>query len=474
MRDLGGLALAAVAQKQHSETYAAPYTDVWNANRLVARHGQDLRYCHAWKKWLAWDGKRWRQDDTGEVIRRAEEAVLSLYSEATQLDKDARKALLTHAQRSESRNRLDAMVALAQHKLPVRQEELDINPWLLNVENGTIDLRTGALGPHDRTHFITKLAPVAFDSGAECPTWELFVMKIMACRKPLVEYLQRGVGYSATGDVSEQNLFLPHGSGANGKSTFINTITGLLGDYAMLAAPDLLMMKRGERHPTELADLYKRRFVATIESDEGRRLTESLVKQLTGGDPIKARRMREDFWQFLPTHKLWLATNHKPAIRGTDHAIWRRIHLIPFDVRFNADSDNKPDPELPEKLKSEWPGILNWVVFGCLWWQHDRLNMPDEVRQATSEYRQESDLINPWLEDCCQVNPLAKSRAGDLYESYLKWCEQNGEKPIPQRTLGRRLSERGCTRQQSHGVRWWIGIGLTHEGTAMRYQSQAV
>jgi len=443
-------------------------TDLGNAERLAAIHGQELRYCHPWGKWLVWDGRRWQEDDTGEVMRRAKEVVRLMYAEAANIeDKADREALINFAMRSEQSGKLSAMISLAasEEGIPILPKELDKDPWLLNVANGTIDLRTGELRPHRRGDLITKLIPVEYDPTAKCSRWERFLDEIMCGNKSLVYFLQRAAGMSLAGDTSEHVLFVLYGTGRNGKSTLLNTLLAVMGDYGVQAAPDLLMAKRGERHPTELADLFGKRLVVSIESEQGRRLAESLVKTLTGGDKIKARRMREDFWEFWPSHHLWLATNHKPQIRGTDVAIWSRIKLVPFNVQF-LDDDPRQDKQLGQKLLAELPGILRWCVEGCLAWQKDGLGVPEEVRAATESYRAEQDVVAAFLSDRCVVAPSAKAAVKDVYKAYLTWCEENGERPLTQREMGARLVERGFNRYRggATGNYMWRGLGLLTDG----------
>lgn len=437
------------------------YSDLDNAVRLAERHGQDLRYCWPWRKWLAWDGRRWRVDDTGEVARQAKETVRQMIREAAAIEDDeAREKALDAARKCQARHKIEAMVALAASEpgIPVLPEEMDRDPWLLNVVNGTIDLRTGELRPHRREDMLTKLAPVEYDPEAKCHRWEAFLDRIMAGNKELIRYLQKAAGYSLTADVSEQVFFLLHGSGANGKSVFLNTLLAVLGDYGTQAAPDLLMAKKSERHPTELADLRGARLVVALETEEGRRLAESLVKWLTGGDRIKARRMREDFFEFASTFKIWLASNHKPIVRGSDYAMWRRIRLIPFTVTIPPEEQDK---QLPAKLREELPGILRWAVEGCLAWQREGLGEPPEVVEATAEYRAEMDAIANFLAECCIVNPLAKVPVATLYRAYTEWAQENGEWVLSQRELGTRLKERGFSQRKANKGRvFWIGLGL--------------
>lgn len=449
-------------------------TDYGNAERLRDRFGAEIRYCHPFAKWLCWDGRRWAEDQTGRVKQLAKQTVRAMWAEVENLDgKDDRRAFSEHVQRSESAARINALIELARDEVPILPANLDNEPWLLNCLNGTLDLRTGKLREHRREDFITKLCPVTFDPTVDCPTWLKFLTGIFEGRQSLIDYLRRLVGYCLTGHVSEQILPILYGVGANGKSTFLNIVLKMLGtDYAMQGIPDLLMAKRNESHPTERADLFGKRFVSCVETEDGRALAESLVKQLTGGENIRARRMREDFWQFNPTHKLFLCTNHKPRIRGTDHAIWRRIRLIPFSVKFwNPDkgesgpAELRQDKRLPEKLESELPGILAWAVQGCLEWQAHGLGMPDEVNAATAAYQIEQDVLGEWLADCCLTGTsLYKAKSSDLYADYRRWCEAHGEHPINNRQFGSALSERGFERFTNNGT-WYHGVGLLDNRT---------
>ncbi len=437
-------------------------TDYGNAERFTDEHGGRARYCWPWNKWLTYDDRRWAYDDTGEVERMMKAAVRNIYREAAESDDEKeRKALADHAKRSESKKRVTDALYLARSEpgIAVTPEQFDADPWLLNVENGTVDLRTGDLRPHSPADLITKLAPVHYDPDAPTSLFEMFLEEILPS-EALRRFVQRVVGYAATGTVSEEILVILHGCGANGKSTLVNAIMAALGDYAMQAAPDLLLLKRNS-HPTELADLLGARFVASVEIDEDRRLAEGLVKQLTGRDPIKARRMREDFWQFDPTHTVFLATNHKPEVRGTDHAIWRRIRLVPFEVTF---SEEEQDTELPEKLLDELPGILAWIVKGCLDWRREGLVEPDEVRAATADYREEMDVLGAFFDDRCVLSPDVRAQATALYNAYKDWADQSGERAETQTRFGRRLKERGFQRKKIRGVYWWAGLGLQSDG----------
>lgn len=443
-----------------SHTTGFNLTDYGNAERLVAQHGQDLRYCYPWQSWLAWDGLRWHRDADGELLRRAKETTRGIYTEArSETDEQKRQALAKHAVRSEGSSKVNAMIYLAQSEpgIPVQPDTLDSDPWLLNVLNGTLDLRTGKLLPHHRNRLCTKLAPVSYKKDATCPLWLQFLRDIMNGNQALINFLQRAVGYSLTAFTQERALFFLHGTGRNGKTTFLETLQAILGDYAEAAEfSSFLVLKHDNNIRNDIAKLKGARFVSSIETKEGSRFDVSTVKQLTGGDTITARFLYGEFFNFRPVFKLWLAANHKPAIRDTTDSTWDRVKLIPFLVRFN-----RPDLQLPKKLKAELPGILTWAVQGCLEWQQFGLGEPAEVIEATKAYRIEMDVLAGFLADCCILHPNAESTAKELYEAYKTWCENNGETAISQRMFGGRLSERELDRsQKGGGIRVWKGISL--------------
>ena len=437
-------------------------TDLGNAERFIADHGRNVRYCHKWGAWLVYDGQRWRVDDRGAVVRLAKETVRKIYREAAEAeDEDRRKTLAKHAARSESADKIRAMLELAKSEVPVSPDELDAGTMLLNVKNGTIDLRTGVRREHRREDLITKLAPVEYDPTAAAPTWAATLERSLPS-DALRAFFKKLCGYAFSGNVSEHILAVLYGTGANGKSTILNALLSAAGDYGMQAAPDLLVAKKGS-HPTEVADLFGMRLVASIEVEDGRRLAESLVKQLTGGDKVRARRMRQDFWQFDPTHKSFMVVNHKPEVRGTDLGIWRRIRLIPFTETIAlADQDKR----LSEKLVTELPGILRWAVEGCLEWQREGLQAPAEVRKATAGYRAEMDVIGAFLADECEIGEGYKVSFKAVYERYAAWCVEGGERPETGRKFNARLKERGRfegRRSGSGGSNEWHGLRLLNK-----------
>jgi putative DNA primase/helicase len=435
-------------------------TDMGNCERLVQRYGGDFRYCPAWGKFLVWDGCRFRTDDTGAIDYLGKETVRGIYHEAgNEPDKTRRQALADHAKRSEAAFRLMAMVRLAQSEpgIPVRPENLDADPMLLNVLNGTLDLRTGELLAHDRKRLITKVGPVEYDPAAEAPAFMAFLKCIFDSRPGLIEFVQRAVGYSLTGSVAERVLFILYGLGRNGKTTLLEALMAALGDYAARTPADTLLAKRDGSIPNDVARLKGSRLAAASEADQNRRLAEATIKGLTGGDRLIARFMRGEWFEFQPTFKLWLATNHKPIIKGTDPAIWDRIRLIPFTVRI---PEEEQDKALIDKLRAEGSGILRWAVEGCLAWQRDGLGMAEEVEAATVSYRLEQDVLGQFLTERCYEAADTWVSKDDLFQAYEKWCEGNREQAVGKREFGTRILERGIGERRTMATRLWQGIGL--------------
>ena len=451
------------------------FTEYGNAQRLVEWHKDDLHYNYDWKGWIVYMDGVWSSKHQGAVMRHAKATVKQMYRDASTLAANAAKeeddlkrvematasdALLKWAKQSESRKTLEATIALAESEpgIPIESKHLDTHHMLFNCKNGTIDLTTGELREHSRKDLLTKIAEVSYDADAKCPQWLTFLDRIMGGDAGLIGYLQRAMGYSLTGVDTEHCLFVLHGTGRNGKSTFLGTFMDLMGDYARKGPSDLLLSKKNESHPTERSILHGTRFVPCIETEEGRRMDENMVKELTGGDVVSTRRMREDFWDFKPTHHLWLGTNHKPNVRGTDIAIWSRLRLVPFIVTIPL---SERDKDLAEKLKLEWPGILNWAIEGCLEWQRNGLQEPPGVIRATDSYQKEQDILGTFLTDSVVADPEAKVKASDLYEAYTTWAKASGERTIAKRAFGLALEERAYTQARgAGGTRLWRGLKL--------------
>jgi len=432
----------------------------------------DLHYCYPFKSWQCWSGKHWQEDLTGEIVRRVKDTQAMLFrwaaAEIKKLGKigdDQEKAakfkqlttLMNHVLKWENAKLIAASIDLARSEpgIPLLPRQLDTDPFLFNVLNGTVDLRSGRLREHRREDLISKLAPVEYNPDAKCPMWERCVYRWMDGRAGLIRYLQRTAGYALTADVREQCLFFFHGSGSNGKTTYLGTLLKMMGDYGMQAVSELLMAKHNEAHPTERADLFGRRFVCTIETEDGKRMAEALMKQMTGGDRMRARKMHKDFFEFSPTAKILLAANHRPTIRGTDLAVWRRIKLVPFTVTI---TDAEKDKTLPDKLQAELPGILAWAVAGCMDWLRDGLAEPDEVRAATEEYRGEQDRVGVFLVGRCVVGSGYRVKVSDLYTAYQEWARKGGEHELAGQAFGRTMMEKGFERDA--GRRWYLGVML--------------
>ncbi|GAF75138.1 unnamed protein product, partial [marine sediment metagenome] len=366
--------------------------------------------------WMHWSGKAWKQAPEEYVVKEASDLLRGEYLAqlAKTVDKDEINRLARAIRESCTRNKVLAALAFLRGwpKVLTRAEEWDSEPWVLNCTNGTLDLRGDELLPHLSEDLITKLVPVDYRPEATCPTWDYVQSHIAANDEALVAFKRRAFGYGITGDTSEQCLFIHYGTGANGKSTELTAIQDTLGgDYAQHMPTETVLTKRQASIPNDVARLKGARFVTAIEAEAGRRLAEALVKQLTGGDRVTARLLYSEYFEFTPTHKLYLAVNHKPVIRGTDHAIWRRIRLIPYDVTI---PDEDQDKHLSDRLAAEREGILAWLVRGCLEWQRDGLGMPDAVRKATASYRSEMDVLGEFIADCCVIGTRYETTAKKL------------------------------------------------------------
>jgi putative DNA primase/helicase len=439
-------------------------SDLGNSRRLVRYFGNDMRHVSE-IGWLIWDGKRWARDLDGAVMRLAEAAIDRMYEEADTLGRGDRKLYRKHILKSESMARMKAMVEKAQSTRGVasRPEMFDTDPWLLCCRNGTLDLRGGELRPHSRADMLTKLAPVEYDAGATCPSWDAVLETSFAGNRELIEFFQRSVGYSLTGNTGEQVMFLLWGTGQNGKSTMLGALQTMLGDYAQVVPKEtLLSQDRGNNGASpDVARMAGARLVYAIETEQDRKLAVALVKQITGGDMIAARFLNHDFFQFKPVLKLWYAVNHKPVIKDNTESIWRRVMLIPFEVSIPKEEQ---DPMLPELLAAEASGILAWAVRGCLEWQRIGLAPPAKVRAATAAYRGEMDVVQSFLDECCRVNPAdpkLKVKVGEMHRAFTEWATTNGERFLTQKQLGESLKEHGFeSRVGSGNYTYWHGVGL--------------
>jgi len=442
-------------------------TDMGNAERLAERYGHAIRYCYDRKHWLVWSGKVWEWDIGAKVSILAKLTVRSIYHEAgDEDDKDRRSDIVTHAKRSESDHRISAMINLAQSEpgIPIQVTDLDNNLWLLNCLNGTIDLKTGKLLPHNKDDLSTVIIPVEYSPDAKCPLWVNFIEWATGGDKELATYIQRAMGYTLTGDITEEVAFFIYGLGNNGKTTLTMTFRKLMAGYAeRLDADDLMVKDRkvGGAPKEGIANLLKKRYALGSEVRDGRRLDVGQLKDMTGGETMKARHLYEREFEFMPTHKLWLYGNKKPTIRDTSLAVWRRVKLIEFKQTV---PDDKIDRKLGQRLEAELPGILAWLIQGCLDWQHRGFNEPTVVRDATEAYRHEQDILGDFIEDCCSMEVTGAVPKGELREQYETWCKDNKIDVLFPRQFRASLIERGVTDYRGGGGKhYWKGIKLLTE-----------
>ncbi len=437
--------------------------DERNTERLIARYGQDLRWVAKWKRWIIWDGKRWAISESERVIKLAKRTIREIYAEAAKTEDDAERTLLVkHARKSDKISQYEAMERSARADLLISPDDLDRNPWLFNVENGTINLQTCELRPHRREDYITRIALITYDRMATYPHWEAFLALFFSGQEQVITYLQRMAGYCLTGDATEKAFFIGHGSGNNGKSTFINTLLALMGDYADQVATETLMMRRFDKTiANDIARLKGLRLVAAVEGEEGQRLATGKIKAMTGGgDKLIGEFKYGEEFSFAPTHKVFLGTNHRPIIPDSTDAMWDRVKLIPFGVTIEK---AVRDPHYGDKLRAELPGILNWALTGCHSWQSQGLGTAPEVEQATAAYREAMDTIGQFIEECCTVQPAAHARSAKIYEAYTEWSKGNGETPFSQKRFSLALGEHGFKKEHTMEGQVWSGIGLIYK-----------
>ncbi|MFK7882887.1 MAG: phage/plasmid primase, P4 family [Phycisphaerales bacterium] len=450
------------------EEVARQCTDVGNAARFVRKHGGAFRFSHQQNRWLAWDGTRWRLDQSGAHVRACKDSALAIADEA-QGSNDP-EAVRKWCKTSQRRDRLTAMTALAQPDLAVVSDDLDSDPWLLNCLNGTLDLRTRTLRQHDPGDLITKLAPVKYDPDAQCPRFESFMDRVFDGDEELISFVQQWHGYCLTADIRHQFLPIYHGEGNNGKSVLLDTISAIMGDYATEAAPDLLTVQKHSQHPTEIADLLGRRMVIASETEEGAMLKIQTLKRLTGNARLKGRFMRGNFFEFGRTHKMVLVTNNRPAITEDSEAVWRRILLVPFNVVIPP---HERDPGLMEKLWLERAGILAWMVRGCPEPEDRSLDVPDSIKVATHEYRGRPNSLQEFVDAQCELERRATTTSEDLIRNYEAWCEANDHVPLKARAVGAVLRNLGCTACKPKGVRSWAGIRVREHAIGHKGQNQS-
>lgn len=453
-------------EKETKKNYS--YDDTGNADRFVDIFGTMVRYSYINKEFFYYDGKVWQPDNTGEVFKMIDQSIEIMkkepiqYPEGTTDDEKEEliKAKNKHIKKSRGNAAKKALKEQLMHRLSILPEEFDQSITSFNTQNGYLDLITGQLYEHDVNKFFSRISNVEFTDTIDAPMWEKFLNQTFGGNKDLIRYVQKAIGYSMSGSTKEQSMFVLFGAGSNGKTVLLDTIIYILGNYATNMQAETIMIKQSSSSAnTDIARLKGARFVTSSEPNEGVRLDEGLVKQLTGGDKVTARFLYGKEFEFEPEFKLWLATNHKPIIRGTDDGIWRRINLIPFTEQV-AEKDK--DKDLKNKLKSEAVGILNWMVEGWLMYQKEGLKRPQVVEDASREYREEMDVTSAFVNECCEVQIGQKVKAKDLYQVYREWAGENGQFQMNSTRFGKEMGNK-FNKRKSDGVIVYEGIRLNEE-----------
>jgi putative DNA primase/helicase len=465
-KEVSHIAKSVARYEIDAKKLSEPLTDVWNASLFIEKYGDEIRFCDSLGGWYIWDGSRWKRDDTFQILRLAKNTVKQIYEMARA---NGDKLLFKHAVKSESETKLRAMINLAKSEgVAVQSEQFDTDVFLLNCKNGTLDLRNGELKNHSRNDYITRRVELDYKADAQCPEWRKFMASIFLNDQEIIGFMQRAVGYALSGSMKEQCVFILFGVGMNGKSTFLKHVYRILGDYAMNTPATTLMEKYGDSIPNDVARLKGARLVTAVESGKNKALAESQIKQLTGDDPISARFLHREYFDFFATFKIFFATNHKPNISGTDKGIWRRIMTIPFEKII---SPEERDPLLDEKLSKEYEGILTWAVEGFQMWQKDGLGDVAKITEATNEYREESDLIGNFIEERCLTGSEYKVSATAILKTIQQWAKDNGLRSVRRNEFIDYMKKRGFTKDRlsssgDKGKIYWFGIGLKDDETS--------
>lgn len=446
------------------------FTDLTNATYFLKAYGDIIRFCITWNKFLFWNGTCWEIDNRGRVEEQIPIFIHQMYRGIRFIsDRKQQEDFERHLIKSESFRKLQAIAGILKmtKSIKVEDSDLDSDNYLFNADKLTLNLRTGKAKEPSCKDLITKKSRFVYDKNADCPVWKMFLMQIFNNDNQLIRFIQKAMGYALSGDVSEQCLFILWGTGANGKSTFLNVLQHLFGDYACTTNTDTFMKKTSEQS-NDLARLKGARLVTTSEIEQGKQMSESLIKSITGEDELTARFLYGEYFSFKPTFKIFMATNHKPKIRGADNGIWRRIKMIPFTVTIPPEQRDK---KLTEKLIAENSGILNWLIQGYAMWKKEGLTEePDAIREANEEYRMDMDSVGAFVMDCLEIDASLKWRLPTslLYQTYIKWCNKNNERIMSQKWLGGRMSEKGFKRVITNGQRLWCGLCIKGEWLAMK------
>lgn len=447
-------------RKPHTNGHATEqrppaFSDEALALSFADRHSADTRYVAKWGRWKLWTGNVWKPDTTLRTFDMSR----AICREAA-IDAAARNIRAAPGIASAATVAAVERLARSDRRIAAEFDQWDVDPWLINTPDGVVDLRTGSVRLAAPTDYMTKMTAVA--PGGDCPIWLKFLDRVTASDAELMKYLQRLFGYSLTGITREHSLAFLFGLGANGKSVLLSTVAGVLGDYHTTAPIETFTVSKGDRHPTDLAGLMGARLVTASETEQGHQWAEAKIKNITGGEKITARFMRGDFFEYVPQFKLVIAGNHKPRLSTVDEAIRRRLHFVPFTVTIPP---NERDAKLAQKLKAEWPGILRWMIDGCVHWQRIGLSPPAIIRQATDEYLTNEDAMAAWITECCERDASTFTSASDLFNSWTAWAGRNGEVPLTMRKFSERLET--CPGVKSHrtkNARGFIGLRVIRAG----------
>ena len=451
------------------------FSDVGNAERLMAIYGKNIRYSPIRNKWFVWSGKHWEVDNNGKIENLSRKVIRKLQAEGEAISlknleqEDEKRKTKLKAQianfvlRSEGDGRLKAMINQAKTFNSFIIKETDKDVYLLNVKNGTLDLHTGLMKKHERKDYLTKLIDIEYNPKTQSPNWIEFINKIFMEDKELINYIQKSIGYSLTGDSRLQCFYILHGKGSNGKGTFMQAIERLMGPYYSTLMPESLMERTGNNEGAreDLAKLESTRFVCVNECDENKYFDENLLKRMASGanEKFTVRRMYEKYFDLSPEFKMWMTTNGLPRIKGTDKGIWRRIRKIPFEYDFDLDK-NKNENFFDEKILPEINGILNWALEGCLRWQQEGMELPDAVKVEVEKYKSDMDPITRFAEDCCVISETCRVRIPEIYDAYTDWCHENKEYVLSSIKFSKRLADKGYKQLKIMSNRYWSGIGI--------------
>lgn len=454
--------LGFIDSKPKKDTPQRSFDDTGNADRFMDKYGDVVKYSYIDKKFYVFNGSYWEVDNKGLVRSLIDNVVADIKDEHFEMPgvdpEEIEKMIKKHIKHSKNNSGKKALLDELKHRVPVLPTEFDRNEMLLNVDNGYLDLSNGELKNHDLKKMFSLQADIEYTDTIDAPMWNQFLNDVFDSNQELIEYVQKVVGYSLTGSVKEQQLYILFGNGRNGKSIFLDTLSDIFGSYSKTIQANSIMVKQNSSGPnSDIARLAGARLVTSSEPNEGLRLDEGLVKQLTGGDKVTARKLYGEEFEFKPQFKLWLATNHKPIIRGTDDGIWRRVILIPFTVQI---PDEKVDKDLKYKLQSEAIGILNWAVDGCLKWQKYGLQTPEIIKSASKGYREEMDVINQFINERCEVAIGFSTKAGDLYKNYSEWAKENNQYVMSSTKFGTEMRDKFNKKR--------VTSGYVYEGIQLR------